>query len=415
MLDCAVVCQWALTVRRRKMFNNKRLVPLFVVVFVDILGFSLILPLLPYYATSFHASPQTIGFLVASYSVFQFIASPVLGDLSDRFGRRPLLLYSQIGSCAGFLLLGAALHLPNPLFWLFVARIIDGISGGNLAIAQAYISDVTKPEERAKAFGMVIGVAFGLGFLLGPALGGLLSEFGFDVPAYAAAGLSFASILATVFLLPETRHERDPERRTGFAAYTRVFDYFQIAGLRRLLTVFLFFALPFSLLISMFALYADYQLKFTAKNTGYFLAFVGLLGIIWQGGLVAPIVKRFGERKALLAGLILSAMGMFATVWVDIWWKLGVVAFFFSLGNSITRPALTSLVTEAAPPHRRGGVMGATTAIESLSRIIAPILGGWIIGSLHPTWIGWVGGVLLAIATAVAASESKLQRKIANT
>jgi MFS transporter, DHA1 family, tetracycline resistance protein len=384
------------------MFNNRRLIPLFIVVFVDILGFSLILPLLPFYASSYNASAITIGLLVASYSVFQFIGSPILGDLSDRYGRRPLLLYSQIGSFTGFVLMGAAIHLPNPLAWLFVARIIDGLSGGNLTIAQAYIGDVTKPQERARAFGMVIGVAFGLGFLIGPALGGFLSQYGFDVPAYAAAAMSLTSIMATIFLLPEPERSRDPERRSGFAAYTRVLDYLQIPGLRRLLVVFQFFALPFALYISMFALYADRQLRFNAKETGYFLAFVGLLGIVWQAVLVGPIVKGLGERRTMIIGLFSSAIGTFVTVWVDVWWKLGIVAFFFSLGNSITRPSMTSLITEAAPPHRRGGVMGATTAIESLSRIVAPILGGWIIGSLHPSWLGWVGGFLFAIAALTA-------------
>ncbi len=385
------------------MFINKTLLPLFIVVFVDILGFSLILPLLPYYAGSFNASAMLIGVLVASYSVFQFLSSPILGDLSDRYGRRPLLLYSQIGSCAGFILMGAAIHLPNPLVWLFVARIIDGISGGNLTIAQAYIGDVTRPQERAKAFGLIIGVAFGLGFLIGPALGGFLSDYGFDVPAYAAAGLSLASIVATALFLPETEHQSDPDRKTGFAAYTRVFDYLNIQSLRYLLIVFLFFALPFALYVSMFALYADYQLHFTAKQTGYFLALVGLLGIIWQAALVGPIVNRFGEWKTLLAGLVLSAIGITTTVWVDLWWELGVVAFFFSLGNSITRPSLTSLITQAAPSNRRGGVLGATTSLESLSRIVAPIVGGWVIGGLHPTWLGWIGGALFLVAIAFAA------------
>ena len=191
------------------MFINKRLIPIFIVVFVDLLGFSIILPLLPYYAGKFGAAPQTIGILIASYSLCQFIASPILGDWSDRYGRRPILLYSQIGSCLGFILMGTALLLPNPLLWLFVARIIDGLSGGNLTVAQAYISDITRPEERARSFGMIIGVSFGLGFLIGPTLGGFLSRYGYDVPAYAAAVISFASIMATFFLLPETQHQRD--------------------------------------------------------------------------------------------------------------------------------------------------------------------------------------------------------------
>lgn len=384
------------------MSSNKRLIPIFIVVFVDILGFSIILPLLPYYASSYAASAQTIGLLVASYSICQFIASPILGDLSDRYGRRPLLLYSQIGSFSGFILMGAAIHMPQPLMWLFVARIVDGFSGGNLTIAQAYLSDITRPEERAKTLGLVIGVSFGLGFLLGPALGGFLSRFGYDVPAYTAAAISFTSIMATTFLLTEPDRQPGPRRTFGLKAYLRIFDYLAIPGLRRLLGVFFFFALPFALYVSMFALYADYQLKFTAEQTGYFLAFVGLLGIVWQGAMVGPVVKRFGERRAMLIGLICSAIGLFIVVWVDVWWKLTFVALFFSFGNSITRPSLTSLITQAAPADRRGGVLGATTSIESFSRIIAPLLGGWVIGSFHPTWIGWIGGLCFVIASALA-------------
>ncbi len=264
------------------MFKDKNLIPIFIVVFVDLLGFSIILPLLPYYAGQFNASPQTIGMLIASYSICQFLASPILGDWSDHYGRRPVLIYSQIGSCLGFILMALALHLPNPLMWLFVARVIDGLSGGNLTVAQAYISDITKPEDRARNFGMIIGVSFGLGFLIGPTLGGFLSRFGYDIPAYAAAILSFTSIMATVFLLPETQHKRDELRPKGLATYTRVFDYLSIRELRRLLLVFFFMTLPFALYVTMFPLFADKQLKFSAEQTGYFLGFIGLLGIIWR-------------------------------------------------------------------------------------------------------------------------------------
>jgi len=185
-----------------------------------------------------------------------------------------------------------------------------------------------------------------------------------------------------------------------------VFDYLSIPSLRRLLLIFLFFTLPFSLYVSMFALYADYQLRLTAEQTGYFLGFVGLLGIIWQAGAVGPAVKYLGERRTLIAGLAASAIGIFYVVWVDVWWKLAFVALFFSLGNSITRPSLTSLITQAAPPDRRGAVLGATSSIESFSRIIAPILGGWIIGGLHPNWLGWLGGTLFLIGFAIALTDS---------
>ncbi len=386
------------------MFTNKRLIPIFIVVFVDILGFSLILPLLPYYATSFNASGTTTGLLVASYSVFQFLAAPLLGSLSDRFGRRPILIYSQIGSFIGFLILGSAIHLPMPLLWLFVARIIDGISGGNLTIAQAYISDVTDPKDRAKAYGLVIGVSFGLGFLMGPAMGGFLSRFGYDVPAYVAAGISFMSIMASTFLLPETHHKPDESRKFGIQSYTRVFEYLRMPTLRPWLSVYFFFALPFALYVSMFALFADRQLKYTAEQAGYFLAFVGLLGILWQGGAIGPMVKYFGERKSMIIGLACSSIGLTYLAFVDDWLKLGIVAIFFSFGNSIARPTLTSLITQIAPPHRRGEVLGATTSLDSFGRIIAPIVGGYLI-DFHPGWLGWLGGALFLLAFLIAISN----------
>ena len=391
------------------MTSNKRLLPIFIVVFVDLLGFSIILPLLPYYALSFKASEVTIGWLVASYSICQFVAAPLLGSLSDRIGRRPVLLYSQIGSLLGFILLGTAVFLPHPLVWLFVSRVIDGVSGGNLTIAQAYISDVTAPEERAKSYGL-IGVAFGLGFLVGPAFGGFLSRFGYDVPAYAAAGFALSSIVATLLLLPETEHRRDTERVSGLAAFARIPSYFGVPGLGRLLAVFLFFALPFSLYVSMFSLFAERQLAFTAEQTGYFLAFVGLLGILWQGATVGPVVSAIGERRALLLGLASATLGQFLIAWTDVWWKLFIVALPLSFGTSMTRPALTSLVTKAAPTNRRGGVLGVTSSIESFSRIVAPLAGGWIIGYLHPTWIGYVGGALSAVGVALATGGASERR-----
>jgi MFS family permease len=385
--------------------NKRRLIPIFIVVFVDLLGFSIILPLLPYYASEFGAAPLTIGILIASFSICQFIAAPILGDWSDRYGRRPILLYSQLGSCLGFIVMALAMHLPNPLIWLFVARIIDGLSGGNLSVAQAYISDITRPEERAKTFGMIIGVSFGLGFTLGPTLGAELSVYGYDVPAYVAAGLALVSMLATLTMLPETQPDRDETRPRGLAMYARVFDYLGVQELQRLLLVFFLMSLPFSLYVTMFSLFADRQLHFTAKDAGRYLGFIGLLGIIWQGGVIGPFVKKFGDYKALMLGLAASAVGLYYLGLVDIWWKLTVVAIFFSFGHGTARPALTSLVTQTAPPNRRGGVLGAMTSIESFTRIIAPIMGGWII-DVHPSWLGWIGGVFFSIAVITLATIS---------
>jgi MFS transporter, DHA1 family, tetracycline resistance protein len=391
--------------RRRcadQMFKDKRLLPIFITVFIDILGFSIILPLLPYYASEYHASPQTIGWLVAIFSICQFLAAPLLGSWSDRAGRRPVLLLSQIGTFLGFIVMALAPRLPNPLLWLFVARIIDGVSGGNLTVAQAYIADVSPPAERTRNFGMVIGISFGLGFLLGPSFGGLLSRFGYEVPAFAAALLSLLCIAVTWFRLPEPERQIDEEKARGWRAYTRAFDYLKMPEARRLLWVFFFNALPFALYVTMFALFAKERLQFTAEHTGYFLGFVGLLGIFWQSA-VGPIAKRLGDHKALILGLACSCVGLSALALVDVWWKLFFVAFPFSFGHTLARPALTSLITQAVPPQQRGGVLGATTSLESVGRIIAPILGGWLI-AFHPNWLGALGGMLFGVATVLAAT-----------
>jgi len=393
-----------LLARRDFMPLNKRLIPIFIVVFVDILGFSIILPLLPFYASKINAADAAVGPLIASYSLCQFIAAPILGNLSDSYGRRPILLYSQFGSFLGFILLGLAMHLPHPLAWLFAGRMIDGLSGGNLTVAQAYISDITEPHERAKIFGMIIGVSFGLGFTIGPGLGANIAyRFGFDVSAYLAAFFSLSSIIATFLLLPETQHQRDESRARGLAMYTRVLDYLRVAELRPPLAVFFFLSLPFTIYTTMFPLFAKNQLGFNEKQAGYFLALVGLLGVIWQGGFIGPVVKRFGEYKSVIIGLVASAAGLYYIVAVDVWWKLIFVAILFSFGHSISRPSLTSIIAQAAPPHRRGGVFGAMTSIESVTRVIGPVLGGWII-TTQPRWLGWVGGALFTVAAMICST-----------
>ncbi len=372
------------------MFKNKALIPIAVVVFVDLLGFSIILPLLPYYASTFAASPEMIGYLVATYSVFQFLASPILGGMSDKYGRRPLLIYSQFGSFVGYVLLGLAHSLPL----LFLARIVDGISGGNISIASAYIADVTEPKDRSGAYA-IIGIAFGLGFLVGPLIGGTLAEhFGYSAPAYVSAAFSFSSALLTIFYLKEHTHSRDAAQATGLNYYSRIFEYLKDAKLRSYLLVFLFFALPFSLYVSMASLYMKMEFNATPQQVGLFLAFVGLLGIIYQGALIRPLVKKIGDLKLMRIGMVAMAVGIGSIYFVTHWWQLLLTATVFSFGTGVVRPTLSSLITTAAPPNRKGGVLGVSSMLESASRSLSPIMGGWIIALYAPNVIGLAGAVL---------------------
>ena len=380
------------------MFKNKALLPIAVVVFVDLLGFSIMLPILPFYASTFHATPEMIGYLVASYSICQFFAGPILGGLSDRYGRRPLLIYSQLGSFVGFVLLAIANSLPM----LFLSRIIDGVSGGNLTIAQAYIADVTTPQERSSALA-IIGISFGLGFIIGPALGGLLAtHYGYAAPAMLAALFSLSSTSLTTFYLKEHTHTETENARTGLRYYTRALDYLKDPTMRPLYAIFFSFALPFALYVSMFSLFAKMKLHFTVGDVSLFLIFVGVIGTIWQGAVIRPMVRKLGDLASLRIALIAMALGLFGLAFARTGPELVAVALVLSFGTGITRPTISTLITVAAPSERKGGALGVSSSLDSLSRSVAPILGGWLIGGLHPNYIGYVGGGLTAIGALIA-------------
>lgn len=359
---------------------RKVLLPIFLIVAVDILGMTIILPLLPFYAERYGASPQTVGFLITTYAFCQLVAGPVLGKLSDRYGRRPLLILSQLGTFAGFLVLGWA----KTLFWIFFSRFLDGITAGNLSLAQAYISDVTEPEDRAKSFG-VIGIAFGLGFLIGPALSGFLAQYDYTYPAWAAAALSATSVLCTYFLLPQAvPHAEDAEagpggKRLGLLDWGAYAQYFRREELAPLLVQFLLFCLMFSMFISGFALFAERRFAFGPREVGYLYAYSGLLGVVIQGGLLGRLVKRFGERALARAGFVSAAVGLAALAFVNPVLLLIPVFTATAFGTGVLRPALTSLVTRAVGRREQGVVLGLTQSLNSVSSIVAPVLAGFLI------------------------------------
>src|SRR5271170_26464 len=297
--------------------GKNALLPIFLIVAVDILGMTIILPLLPFYAERYGASPFVVGLLVTTYAFCQLVAGPMLGKLSDRFGRRPLLIVSQLGTFAGFIMLGFA----RSLAMIFFSRFLDGITAGNLSLAQAYIADVTEPEHRAKSFG-IIGIAFGIGFLIGPALSGFLAQYDYSYPAWAAATLSLTSVLCTYFLLPQvTPHaveEAGPGgKRLGLLDWGAYAQYFRKPELASVLTQFFMFCVMFSLFISGFALFAERRFlvnghPFGPKEVGYLYAYSGFLGLIIQGGLLGRLVKRFGEAPLARLGFLSAGVGLTA-------------------------------------------------------------------------------------------------------
>ncbi len=385
------------------------LIPIFLIVAVDILGFTIILPLLPFYSERLGASPAIVGALVSTYAVCQLISGPILGQLSDRLGRRPLLLVSQVGTLIGFLILAYA----HSIWLLFLARAIDGATAGNLTIAQAYISDVTKPENRAKAFA-VIGIAFGFGFLVGPAISGYLAHFGYQAPIFAASALSFTTILCTFFLLPrrEPVHERTQEeldnpgpggKRLSLLSWGEYGKYFRDREMARLLMQWLLFSFAFSTFISGFALFAERRYEWNGHpvgvtEIGYIFAFSGFLGIIMQGGVVGRLVKWLGEKRVVQIGFITSALGYAAVGLTKTVPQLLWVNALSSVGGAGLRPALTSLVTQKAGKREQGTIIGLTQSLMSIAQITAPLLSGLLIERRYlTTWAIWAG-VLAALA-----------------
>ena len=377
------------------------LLPIFLIVLVDVLGLTIILPLLPFYAESLGASASTVGMLISTYALCQLVAGPPLGQISDRVGRRPVLLVSQMGTFVGFLILAYA----NVLWLVFLSRIIDGLTAGNLTVAQAYISDVTKPENRAKAFGM-IGIAFGLGFMVGPAISGYLAQYGNSYPIFAAAGLSFTSIMATYFLLPAVAPHPNPDagKQKRWAAYL---DAFKDVHLGPLLWQFFAFSFAFGTFFSGFALFAERRLiynaaPFGAKEVGYAFAYLGLIGILIQG-MMGRLVKSFGESRLVWLGFLSMGAGFALMSGVHYVPYLLLAITLLTFGSTILRPNLTSLITQRVARHRQGMAIGLTQSLMSIAQIIAPVIAGILIQHQFLSTWAWAGSLICGIGLSLMA------------
>ncbi len=367
-----------------------KLGPIFLTVFVDVLALTFMYPLLPYYAESFGASASTIGLLFATFSFCQFLSGPYLGRLSDRYGRKPILVASQVGTLFGLLMLAFA----NRIEWLFAGRILDGLTAGNLTIAQAYITDATRPEERTRAYGF-FGISFGVGFLVGPALSGIVADrYGYDKPALIAAGLSLLSIVLSTTRLEHRRLAAPPQTLGILASVKRVLA---MRAPRTVILKLCAYILSFSMLMGGLALFLKARFGYDVKQAGYAFAFSGLMGAIAQGG-IGRLAKRLGEHSLSLGGLVVMIVGFFALAAATTIPLMFVALAIGGLGSAVVRPALTTLLTGSVPEEERAVTLGVSQSATSLAQAIGPAIAGVVLhrGALA----GWA---LIAAAFAGAA------------
>ena len=346
---------------------------IFVTALIDIIGIGLIIPIVPQLIqdlTDFTTSEASIygGWLASTYAIMQFFFAPILGALSDKFGRRPLLLLSLFGLGLDYVVIAFA---PT-LVWLFVARMISGICGSSLTVANAYIADISGPEDRAKNFGM-IGAAFGLGFVIGPAMGGFLGEMGTRIPFFAAAGLSLINWLYGYFMIPESlapenRREFQWKRANPFGTLARLFSFKTIIGL----IVALFFVyVAAHATHSNWSFFTEEKFGWGPLEIGLSLMFVGIMVSIVQGGVVGPVVKKFGEPRAIYLGLFFNALGLFLMGWISDSWMVYAVIVPYAFGG-LAGPGLQSIMSGQIPKNAQGELQGGLTSVMMLTSIIGP-------------------------------------------
>jgi MFS transporter, DHA1 family, tetracycline resistance protein len=404
---------------KNEKFFTTPLAIIFVTVFIDLIGFGMVIPILPFYANQspFNATPFEIGVLFSIYSWMQFFFSPLLGRLSDKYGRRPILFISLLGSAIGYLVIGLAGTLPL----VFLGRIISGITGANISTAQAYIADVTTKENRAKGMGL-FGAAFGLGFILGPAIAGVLSKYGVHVPFFFAAILSLTSASAVYFLLPESlnRESRtDVTLRKGKLQFLleslkqREFGFVNL--------IYFLLVTSFSIMTYAFVLFTAYRFGYNAEQNGYLFAFIGLISVICQGLLFGILVKKFGEKILTAVGCFLMAISFFLIPYIGRdFGGLSLLLFaciLLTLGNALASPALTSLVSKISKEEEQGSSLGIMQSFASLARAIGPVLGGVLLNNalnklddvtLYRTF--WTASVIMLIAFFTAIYTMRIMR-----
>jgi DHA1 family tetracycline resistance protein-like MFS transporter len=404
--------------------SDKLLTPpmviILITVFIDLIGFGMVIPILPFYAETapYNATPFEIGLLFSIYSWMQFFFSPILGRLSDRYGRRPILLISLAGSAVGYFIMGIA----GTLAMVFLGRIIGGITGGNISTAQAYIADVTTRENRAKGMGL-FGAMFGLGFILGPALAGILSKYGVHVPFYFAAGLSLANTIALYFILPETvkpgSYDIHEPRKNRIV---ELIESLREKAFGTVNLVYFLLVTAFSIMTYAFVLFTAFRYGYNAEQNGYLFAFVGGVAIIGQGLLFHQLVRVIGETRLTVIGCLLMASSLAVFPFIGPAWggltALLIACTVISIGNAFASPSLTSLASKISPEDQQGVSLGIMQSGASLARALGPMIGGILLNNavnkvddVTVTRTFWTASVLMLVAMGAAIYAVKVVRE----
>ena len=392
------------------MKNNKLMLVLFLTVFIDVIGLGIIIPLLPFYAENFGASPAIITLLFSCYSLMQFLFAPFWGSLSDRMGRRPILLLSIGGSCLSYLWCG----LANSLWMLFASRMLAGFMGGTLVTAQAYISDITTPDNRTKGMGM-ISASFGLGFTLGPALGGLLAgsnpeQINYQLPLLAASGLSLCGFIFAFFALPKSGKLNSDEEIKTVSVSKRLLgliETLQSPLINVLIGVFFLVVLGLLGAQTTLALWLERQFSWGPQQTGYLLMFCGVLATILQGGMIGILNKKFGEVNLLVSGISFVGIGLFLIPLSPTLILLLGAMSFLTIGESLSKTAIRSILSQLAKAHETGKILGIAQSASSLGIIIGPCLAGFAFVVMGKDFPFFNGAILMLIATILCLSIIK--------
>ncbi len=364
---------------------------IFLTIFIDLLGFGIVIPILPFYAEHYGASAFHVGLLSLSYSLMQFIFAPVWGRISDRIGRRPVLLLCLAGTGFGHILFG----FSDSLIMLFISRSLTGIAAASIPVAMAYISDVTTYEDRARGMGLV-GAAFGLGFIFGPAIGGILSQYGFPVPIFFASALSVIAAILAYFKLPESINLNNKKIVNN--------QKFNLLNLKNviinptisiLFIIFFFITLSFANLETVFALFTERKFGYDATANGYLFALVGIISATVQGGLIGPMVKKFGEKKLISTSIFMLGVGFFLYPLADSLYTFIPVIALISFAIGVHNPSVITLISKNTPPEKQGGILGLNQSLGSLARVLGPVWGGYVFDEVSIGFPFFSAGILI--------------------